>query len=806
MASQKRFRGIATALFLLTAIGISLLWQARAAAALFTTNYSFYDKVTAGDGEADDRFGSAIAVSEDGNTVVVGAATDDPGVTQDHGSVHIYMRQAGTAVFQQQLLASGNNVQRLGTSVAISGDTIAAGSPGDDGDTGAVYIFVKTGGNWVQTQRLAANDAAANDFFGQSVSLNGNSIVVGANGDANNRGSAYVFVRAGNTWNQQGKLIANDGTGSDAFGLAVAISGDTVAVGAPGADAGGINDRGAVYLFARNGSNWLQQQKLVVADAGIGDNFGRSVALDGSTVIAGAFLDSSFLYSGHGSAYVFTRTGTVWSAQDKLGADDPANNDLFGNAVALSGDTAIIGAYTKQVGNIASTGRIYVFTRAGTNWSKQQDFTTSNQSGALFGASVAFANDTIAVGAPRESAHKGAAYIYRPLNHAPTLTVAGPLNLLAGDGITNDISIATISDQDQTAQTLQMTVNGGANATSNGVTINNLSIGANGAVSATLQISCTAADAHFTLRATDDEGDFVQALLVINIGANTAPALSYSAQTINLGGTLSVLPTTGPSDNGGIASLQTAGITPSTFSGTFTVLNPQTGFVQIHANGPAGTYTATVRATDNCGLIRNATFTFNVTGNCPTITMNPSGLSNGTAGSSYSQQFTASGGSGPYSYAINGGSLPNGLTLSAAGLLSGLPTAVGTFNFTIKATDANGCFGTRAYTVTVAGVVVNNGLQFYPLSRPVRLLDTRAGQGNCDNISAPINSGTSLTTLARTTCEGIAIPPDAQAVVGNLTIINQSAQSGYLTIYPDGQAAPLAANMIYEPGGILANN
>src|SRR5262249_29839493 len=124
--------------------------------------------------------------------------------------------------------------------------------------------------------------------------------------------------------------------------------------------------------------------------------------------------------------------------------------------------------------------------------------------------------------------------------------------------------------------------------------------------------------------------------------------------------------------------------------------------------------------------------------------------------------------------------------------------------FTIKATDTNGCIGTQDYTIII--IAGNNGLQFYPLPRPVRLLDTRAGQGNCDSIGSPIAAGTSLTTLARTTCESITIPPTAQAIVGNLTVINQTAQTGYLTIYPDGQAVPLAANMVYQPGQILSNN
>ena len=112
---------------------------------------------------------------------------------------------------------------------------------------------------------------------------------------------------------------------------------------------------------------------------------------------------------------------------------------------------------------------------------------------------------------------------------------------------------------------------------------------------------------------------------------------------------------------------------------------------------------------------------------------------------------------------------------------------------------------TLAYTVVIASSP-NGGLQFYPLAKPIRLLDTRGGQGNCDNVAAPIAAGGSITTLARTTCEGITIPAAAQAIVGNITVINQSAQAGFLTLYPTGVTLPLAANMIYGPNGILANN
>lgn len=206
----------------------------------------------------------------------------------------------------------------------------------------------------------------------------------------------------------------------------------------------------------------------------------------------------------------------------------------------------------------------------------------------------------------------------------------------------------------------------------------------------------------------------------------------------------------------------------------------------------------TVRATDVNGCTGTKTYTLIV---CGPITVNPTSVPNGFVGVSYSQTFTQSGaGANPTWSSI--GTLPNGLTLNTStGLLSGTPTTVGAFNFTVRATAFNGCFGERTYTVIISG----DGLQFFPLPRPVRLLDTRAGQGNCDNVGTPIAGGTSIAALARTTCESITIPSSAQAIVGNITAVNTTAQFGFLTLYPDGVPQPTSANMIYAPNQVLTN-
>lgn len=225
-------------------------------------------------------------------------------------------------------------------------------------------------------------------------------------------------------------------------------------------------------------------------------------------------------------------------------------------------------------------------------------------------------------------------------------------------------------------------------------------------------------------------------------------------------------------------------------------------------NGGTGNGTVNYNVDLNPGAQRVGTMTvagqtFTVTQDatgCPVITVNPATLPNGFTGAAYNQTLTQTGSVSAITWSVIAGALPTGLNLSADGALSGTPTATGVFNFTVKATDAGTCMGARAYTVVISG----NGLMFYPLAHPVRLLDTRAGQSGCDAPGAAIPGGTSRTQMAAgRTCDGLTIPANASALTGNITTVESGG--GYLTLYASDAAQPMAANSNYGPNEVLNN-
>ncbi len=393
-------------------------------------------------------------------------------VLREEGGVRLRVEDAGArypvtidpTAQAAYLKASNPGVQDyFGSAVAISGDTVVIGAPYEDSnatgvngnqadntgsDSGAVYVFVRNGGSWSQQAYLKAHNSGGNDRFGGSVAISGDTIVVGSewessnaagiNGDGSNNyltlsGAAYVFQRSGGTWSQQAYLKASNPQASARFGNSVAISSETVLVGAyqESSAATGVNGNqlntsasgaGAAYVFVRNGATWTQQAYLKASNTGANDSFGMSVALSGDTAAIGAYQESSNAtgvngnqqdnsIGSSGAVYVFTRSSSAWSQQAYLKASNSGDGDTFGWGLALSGDLLVVGAPQEdsnasgvngnQADNsVQESGAAYLFTRSAGVWSQQAYLKSSNPGvGDFFGFRMAASDDTLLIGA-----------------------------------------------------------------------------------------------------------------------------------------------------------------------------------------------------------------------------------------------------------------------------------------------------------------------------------------------------------------------------------------------------------------------
>ncbi|MEA5075213.1 MAG: tandem-95 repeat protein, partial [Coriobacteriia bacterium] len=370
-------------------------------------------KLLADDGASADQLGYSVAI--DGDTAIVGAPKDGDMGPQS-GSAYVFTRSGGTWTQQAKLTAAdGASFQYFGTSVSLSGDTAMIGASGANTNRGCVYVFARAAGVWTEQVKLTAADGEAGDQFGAKVALSGGTAVVGAPYDDDkglNSGAAYVFTGSGAIWTQQVKLTATDAVDESRFGSSAAIDGDTVVVGSYMDDYKGT-DSGSVYVFTRFGTSWSQQAKLTAADGAASEFFGYSVAVSGDTALIGASRDGE-KGTGAGAAYVFTRSGASWSQEAKLTAADGGANDYFGISVALAGGSAVIGSYFDDDKGSAS-GSAYVFTRAGTSWWQQAKLTAADGAATdYFGVSVALSGGTAVIGSYMDDdkgTDSGSAYI-----------------------------------------------------------------------------------------------------------------------------------------------------------------------------------------------------------------------------------------------------------------------------------------------------------------------------------------------------------------------------------------------------------
>jgi cysteine-rich repeat protein len=453
-----------------------------------TLSLSMY--VKASNTGAHDYFGFSVALSADGSTLAVGAYLEDSAArgiggnradnsTGDSGAVYVFT-WSGTKWRQQAYVKASNTGagDHFGISVALSADgsTLAVGAVQEDSaatgiggnqddnsaeDSGAVYVFVRSGTTWSQQAYVKASNTGVGDRFGDRVALSadGSTLAVGAWGEdsaarvidgnqadnsAGDAGAVYVFTRSGPTWSQQAYVKASNTDAGDYFrSVALSADGSILVVGAYGEDSaarviGGnqadnsAGDSGAVYVFTRSGPTWSQQAYVKASNTDAGDYFGGSVALsaDGSTLVVGADGEdsaaagiggnqaNSSAYDA-GAVYVFTRSGPTWSQQAYVKASNTGAYDRFGASVALSADgsTLAVGAYGEDSaatgidGNQAdnsvwAAGAVYVFTRSGPTWSQQAYVKASNTNvESLFGYRVTLSMDgsTLAVSAPWEA-------------------------------------------------------------------------------------------------------------------------------------------------------------------------------------------------------------------------------------------------------------------------------------------------------------------------------------------------------------------------------------------------------------------
>lgn len=446
-------------------------------------------------------FGAALSLS--GDTLAVGAAFESSnakGVNGNQndttasgaGAVYVYARAGGVWSQQAYLKASNTRTSAaFGTSVALVGDTLAVGAPGEssaatgiDGNqsdtsaraAGAVYVFRRSAGVWSQEAFVKASNTRADTAFGGAVAISGDTLAVGAkaesskspgiNGDQTDAsmplaGAVYVFTRSGATWSQQAYVKASNPRFSALFGSAVALSGDTLAVGAPGenSNATGVNGdqtnqsasgAGAVYVFTRSAGTWSQEAYVKASNTRASSAFGTSVAVTGDTLAVGAEHETSAATGiggdqsdtsakDAGAVYMFTRNAGMWSQEAYIKASNTRAGARFGNVVALAGDVLAVGApfeasAAKGIGgdpndsSAKGAGAVYLFARASAAWS-QQAYVKAPNSGASagFGCALTFFDTELGVGSSGEASdakgvdgdpnntlvpQSGAAYLY----------------------------------------------------------------------------------------------------------------------------------------------------------------------------------------------------------------------------------------------------------------------------------------------------------------------------------------------------------------------------------------------------------
>jgi len=451
-------------------IGLSITLEIVMGFSTMAQNWDEMIKIVTSDRAAGDLFG--FTMSLDGDRAAISSILDDEDIAggttiNEVGSVYIFELSGGAWIETARIVPNDiDSIARFGTRISLDGDRVLIGSnlsktdeSGNDTleNAGAAYIFDYNGGNWVQTAKLVASDRAIDDRFGYDVSLSGDKAVVGAffndtdeagTNTLSAAGAAYVFELSGGVWTETAKLVASDRAVADRFGLSLAMSGETILIGAYNHDAdalGGnpLSNAGAVYVYNLVGGVWTETGKLVASNRESGDYFGHNIEMDGDRAIIGAY-NRDVPLSQSGSAYIFEFIGGVWTETAALVPVDYGAFDHFGFSVDISGDRAIVGArYEDQDANYVNTlfnaGSAYIFELDGGVWTETDKIVASDRGVEdQFGVAVGISGDMVMVGSYNDDEdgsggntlnNSGSVYAFNICNSNPEVTVS-PNNTL----------------------------------------------------------------------------------------------------------------------------------------------------------------------------------------------------------------------------------------------------------------------------------------------------------------------------------------------------------------------------------------
>jgi len=414
-----------------------------------------FQKILASDGENDDWFGFSIDI--DGDYAIIGARWDDVNDIVNAGSAYIFKFDGENWVEETKIYASdGEEGDWFGHSVSISGDYAIVSAASDettDKASGSVYVFKRDNTSWREEQKLVVDPEGGKSTidFGWSVCIEGEYALIGAMNDddlGDSSGSTYVYKYDGSRWNQEQKLLAEDGKAWAYFGYCISIDGDNAIIGAR-------SDEyiGAAYIFTLEGETWTQKQKLVSADGVAGDYFGRSVFINGEYAIVGANCDDD---NGEdsGSVYIFNYNGSSWMQQAKIKASDGEPEEEFGDAVYINDNYALIGMQFDDENGMYS-GSAYIFKRNGVNWLEQEKLIPPDGGfWEQFGNSVFMKDDFVFICAlydDENGQYSGSAYVYKKIVKEADLDCNGKLsweNISAEEVVTGNFIVKNIGDED----------------------------------------------------------------------------------------------------------------------------------------------------------------------------------------------------------------------------------------------------------------------------------------------------------------------------------------------------------------------